>query len=30
MFAMRPGEPGVAKVDAARFDEAMKALEAIK
>jgi hypothetical protein len=30
MFAMRPGEPGAAKVDAAKFDEAMKALEAIK
>ena len=30
MFAIRPGEPGAAKVDAAKFDEAMKALEAIK
>jgi hypothetical protein len=30
LFAMRPGEPGAAKVDAAKFDEAMKALEAIK
>ena len=30
MFAIRPGEPGAAKIDAARFDEAMKALEAVK
>jgi len=30
MFAIRAGEPGAAKIDAARFDEAMKALEAIK
>jgi len=30
MFAVRPGEPGAAKVDAAKFDEAIKALEAIK
>jgi Domain of unknown function (DUF4340) len=30
MFAVRAGEPGAAKVDAAKFDEAMKALEAIK
>ena len=29
-FAVRAGEPGAAKVDAAKFDEAMKALEAIK
>jgi len=30
MFAVRPGEPGAAKVDAAKFDEAIKALEAIR
>jgi hypothetical protein len=30
VFAVRAGEPGAAKVDAARFDEAVKALEAIK
>jgi Domain of unknown function (DUF4340) len=30
VFAMRAGEPGAAKVDAAKFDEAIKALEAIK
>jgi hypothetical protein len=30
MFAIRPGEPGAARIDAAKFDEAMKALEAIK
>jgi hypothetical protein len=30
LFAVRAGEPGAAKVDAAKFDEAMKALEAIK
>ena len=30
MFAVRAGDPGAAKVDAAKFDEAMKALEAIK
>jgi hypothetical protein len=30
MFAIRPGEPGGARIDAARFDEAMKALEAVK
>jgi len=30
VFAIRAGEPGAAKIDAARFDEAMKALDAIK
>jgi hypothetical protein len=30
VFAVRAGEPGAAKVDAARFDDAMKALDAIK
>ena len=30
VFATRAGEPGAAKIDAARFDEAMKALDAIK
>jgi hypothetical protein len=30
VFAVRTGEPGAAKVDAAKFDEAIKALEAIK
>ena len=30
VFAMRAGEPGAAKVDAAKFDDAMKALDAIK
>ena len=30
VFALRAGEPGAAKVDAARFDDAMKALDAIK
>ena len=30
VFAIRAGEPGAAKIDAAKFDEAMKALEAIK
>jgi hypothetical protein len=30
VFAVRAGEPGAARVDAARFDEAIKALEAIK
>jgi hypothetical protein len=30
VFAIRPGEPGAAKVDAAKFDEALKALDAIK
>ena len=30
VFAMRAGEPGAAKVDAAKFDEALKALDAIK
>jgi hypothetical protein len=30
VFAMRAGEPGAAKVDAAKFDEAIKALEAVK
>jgi hypothetical protein len=30
MFAVRAGEPGAARVDATKFDEAMKALEAIK
>lgn len=30
MFAVREGDPGAAKVDAAKFDEAVKALEAIK
>jgi hypothetical protein len=29
VFAMRAGEPGAAKVDAAKFDEAMKALDAV-
>ena len=29
MFAIRAGEPGAAKVDAAKFDEAMKALDAL-
>jgi hypothetical protein len=30
VFAIRAGEPGAAKVDAAKFDEALKALDAIK
>ncbi len=30
VFAVRAGEPGAAKVDAAKFDDAMKALDAIK
>lgn len=30
VFAMRAGEPGAARVDAAKFDDAMKALDAIK
>ena len=30
VFAIRAGEPGAAKIDAARFDEAMKALDAVK
>ncbi|HOG29294.1 MAG TPA: DUF4340 domain-containing protein, partial [Vicinamibacterales bacterium] len=30
VFAVREGEPGGAKVDAARFDEALKALDAVK
>jgi hypothetical protein len=30
LFAVRAGEPGAAKVDAAKFDDAIKALEAIK
>ncbi len=30
VFATRAGEPGGAKIDAARFDEAMKALDAVK
>ncbi len=30
VFAVRDGEPGAAKVDAAKFDDAMKALDAIK
>jgi hypothetical protein len=30
VFAVRAGEPGGAKIDAAKFDEAMKALDAIK
>lgn len=30
VFAIRAGEPGAAKVDAAKFDEAMKALDAVK
>lgn len=30
VFATRPGEPGGARVDAAKFDEAMKALDAVK
>jgi len=30
MFAIRAGEPGAAKVDAAKFDDAMKALDAVK
>ena len=30
VFAIRAGEPGAAKIDAAKFDEAMKALDAIK
>ncbi|MCX6549441.1 MAG: DUF4340 domain-containing protein [Acidobacteria bacterium] len=30
LYAVRAGEPGAAKVDAARFDEAMKALDAVK
>jgi hypothetical protein len=30
MFAIRTGEPGAAKVDAEKFDEVIKALEAIK
>jgi hypothetical protein len=30
MFATRPGEPGGARVDTAKFDEAMKALDAVK
>ncbi|MFO7694256.1 MAG: DUF4340 domain-containing protein [Vicinamibacterales bacterium] len=30
VFAIRAGEPGAAKVDAARFDEALKALDAIR
>ena len=29
MFAIRAGEPGAAKVDTAKFDEAMKALDAL-
>jgi hypothetical protein len=30
VFAIRAGEPGAAKLDAAKFDEALKALDAIK
>jgi hypothetical protein len=30
VFAVRTGEPGAAKVDGAKFDEAMKALDTIK
>jgi hypothetical protein len=30
VFAVRAGEPGAARVDAAKFDDAMKALDAIK
>jgi hypothetical protein len=30
IFASRPGEPGAARVEAAKFDDAMKALDAIK
>jgi hypothetical protein len=30
VFAIRAGEPGAARVDAAKFDAAMKALDAIK
>jgi hypothetical protein len=30
VFAMWPGETGAAKIDAAKFDEAIKALDAIK
>jgi len=30
VFAVREGEPGGAKVDTARFDEALKALDAVK
>jgi hypothetical protein len=30
MFAARAGEPGAFKIDAGRFDEAMKALDALK
>jgi hypothetical protein len=30
VFAIRAGEPGAAKVDAAKFDEALKALDAVK
>jgi Domain of unknown function (DUF4340) len=29
MFAIRAGEPGAARIDAAKFDEAMKALDAV-
>ena len=30
VFAMRAGEPGAAKVEAAKFDEALAALDALK
>jgi len=30
VFAIRAGEPGAAKIDASKFDEAMKALDAVK
>jgi hypothetical protein len=30
VLAVRPGEPGAARVEAAKFDEAVAALDAVK